>query len=293
LDGHTINDLPNQSAFQNNSIPTFQFTDVTSGKIFVDGHPVTAIGEETPIVDGMIGYVYNDTSVAVVEEATHWTTGGPNTITTADLPDPSLGFTLVTVRYPADFEIRFSDQIVDTSTGGLFFGAPMAKPTNFTVWNLTEDAKGQFLFYDPDSNGLFSVGDIVIVVYGDSLGNPAKSGSYRTTWAVQMYLDSLAGDLRLPASGDVFTIVTTKPFRSGEAFQFKMKGTGLSVEQAERISTRSLLSAHTLVQRHGNPRISFSRVEVNGVYFIHLPQSVQSGIHRAWLPRANACPRCR
>ncbi|MBM2846987.1 MAG: hypothetical protein HW407_2299, partial [Bacteroidetes bacterium] len=233
LDGHVYElTFTNQSAFQNNPNPTFRFTDETTGQILVDDLPVIATGEETPIVNGMIGYIYNDTSVAIVEEGTQWTTGEPNTITTVDL-DPSPGFTLVNVRYPADFEIRFSDQVVDTSTTGLFFGAPTAKPTNFTVWNLTEDAKSQFLFYDPDGDGQYSVGDRIIIVYGDSLGKSAISGGYRTTWTVQMFLDTLAGNLVLPGPGDVFSIVTTKPFRSGEAFQFAMRAPAVNAVQAK------------------------------------------------------------
>jgi len=140
---------------------------------------------------------------------------------------------LVNVRYPADFEVRFSDGVVDTSTSGLFFGAPAAKPTNFTVWNLTEDAKAQFLFYDPDGDGLYSVGDRIIIVYGDSLGKRAIPGNYRTTWAVEMFLDSLAGSLVLPGADDVLTIATTKPFRSEEAFQFVMRAPAVNTEQAK------------------------------------------------------------
>jgi hypothetical protein len=147
LNGHIYRvTFTNASAFQNDPVPTFRFTDETDGRILVDGRPVVAIGEETPIVDGMIGYVYNDTSVGVAGNGAQWTTGGPNTLTRVDL-DPSPGFALVNVKYPADFELRFAGQVVDTSTGGLFFGAPIAKPTTFTIWNLTENAKAQFLFY--------------------------------------------------------------------------------------------------------------------------------------------------
>ncbi len=232
-DGHIYKiTFQNEAAFQNNPIPTFKFTDETAGRILIDNRSVVAVGEETPIADGMIGYIYNDTTADIVQSGTRWTSGGPNTITTVNL-DPSGGFATVNVKYPADFELRFSAQIVDTSTTGLFFGCPPAKPVNFTMWNTTEDRKARFIFYDPDNDGQFSIGDRIIIAYGDSLGKAPQSGSYRTTWSVRMFLDTTAGAPRLPVPGDVLTVATKKPFRTGEAFQFKMRSAGLNASKAK------------------------------------------------------------
>jgi len=273
LNGHIYRvTFTNASAFQDNPIPTFRFTDETNGRILIDGRPVVAIGEETPIVDGMIGYVYNDASVVVVEDSTEWTTGGPNTLTRVDL-DPSPGFALVNVKYPASFEVRFSSQVVDTSTGGLFFGAPTAKPTMFTIWNLTENAKAQFMFYDPDNDSSFSIGDRIIVVYGDSLGKRAQPGSYRTTWAVQMFRDTLAGTVRLPAPGDVLSIVTTKPFRTGEAFQFKMQAPGVDAERAKSELDKVAVVPNPYVGAASwePPNLFRSGRGERRIYFVNLP----------------------
>ena len=232
-DGHVYKIVfENQSAFQDNPIPSFNFTDETTGQLLADDKPVISVGEETPIVDGFIGFIYNDSTVELISTQTGWTNGEPNTITKVEL-DQTPGFALVNVKYPADFEVRFSSSIVDTSTSGLFFGAPPATPTNFMIWNTTEDRKAQFLFYDADSDSQFSIGDRIIIAYGDSLDKPAQPGNYRTTWSIKMFEDTLAGSVVLPGPGDILSIVTTKPFRTGESFQFKMRATTTSLEKAK------------------------------------------------------------
>ncbi len=231
-DGHVYRMVfKNQSAFQTNPAPTFTLNDETLGKTIIKDRPTFVPGEETPIVDGFIGYVFNDVNVSIKKDDTRWTSGRPNTITVVDL-DPGAGFAGVNVRYPADFELRFSNTIVDTSTSGLFFGAPPAKPVRFTIWNLTENKKARFLFYDPDENSEFTIGDRIIIVYGDSLGKEPAPGRYRTTWSVRIFEDTTAGVLRLPQDGDVLRISTTKPFRTGEAFQFRMRAPATDKEKA-------------------------------------------------------------
>ena len=262
----------NPSAFQNSPTPYFTFTDETNGRVLIDRGPVVSEGEETPIVDGMIGYIYNDPSVEVVLSQTRWTTGGPNTITKVEI-DPSPGFAGVNVKYPADFELRFSGQIIDTSTTGLFFGVPPATPTNFTVWNLTEDRKAQFLFYDPDLNQQFSVGDSVIIVYGDSLGKLARSGNYRATWSAKMFVDTTAGELRLPVAGDVLRIVTTKPFRTGESFQFRMRAAEESISQARSDLEKIAVVPNPYVGAASwePPNLFRSGRGERRIYFVNLP----------------------
>ncbi|MEW6509866.1 MAG: hypothetical protein AB1428_02785 [Bacteroidota bacterium] len=231
-DGHRYGIVfENTGPFQNDPSPSFTFTDETAGRVLIAGRKVIAVGEETPITDGLIGYIYNDSTVDVNQNRTQWNAGGPNLIARVAL-DQSGGFTLLNVRYPADFELRFTASPADTSVGGLFFGCPPAKPVPFTVWNTTENRKAPFIFYDTDNDGTFSVGDRVIMAYGDSLGKPPVAGNYRSTWSIRLFVDSTAGTPKVPVPGDVLTIVTTKPFRTGEAFQFTVRGAATSTEKA-------------------------------------------------------------
>lgn len=231
-DGHQYRiSFTNNAPFQDSPTPAFKFTDETTGRILVENKPVVAIGEETSIVDGVIGYVYNDSTVEINASRTKWNVNGPNAITRVRLDET--GATLLNVKYPADFELRFSASVVDTSTGQLFFGSPPAKPVKFTVWNLTENKKAQFLFYDADGDTNFTIGDRILIVHGDSLGKRAESGNYRRSWNIEMFRDSLLPTLQLPNPGDVLTIATLKPFRTGEAFQFKIRAPQTDLKKAK------------------------------------------------------------
>ncbi|MBI3587067.1 MAG: hypothetical protein HY088_08065 [Ignavibacteriales bacterium] len=271
--GHTYKiTFENRSAFQNDPVPYFSFKDETDGRVLITKKQVISSGEETPIADGLIGYVYNDSNVGVITGQTRWVSGSPNTITKVDL-DQGSGFTNVNVRYPADFELRFSNQVTDTSTSGLFFGAPPAVPTKFTVRNLTENRRVQFLFYDENSDSSFSAGDRIIIVCGDSLGTNPKPGNYRTTWAIQMFVDTTAGALKLPAGGDVLRIVTTKPFRTGESFQFKMRSQSEDKEKAKFDMDKIAVVPNPYVGAASwePPNLFRSGRGERRVYFIHLP----------------------
>jgi len=63
--------------------------------------------------------------------------------------------------YPADYEIRFYDDVVDTSANGV--------ATPFEVWNITDNLKSDFRFTDSDNDQQISPGDnIYPLIYQDS-----------------------------------------------------------------------------------------------------------------------------
>ncbi|HEX9614926.1 MAG TPA: hypothetical protein VGA55_05450, partial [Bacteroidota bacterium] len=227
--GHVYRlEFDNPSAFHNDPMPTFDLRDLTDGRVLVSDRRIVADGEETGIVDGLIGFVYNDNETEV-SSLVEWTTGQTNLLTPVDL-DPA--FASVNVRYPADFEIRITGSASDTSTGGLFFGAPPARACRFTIWNVTEDVNAQFLFYDNDNDSTLTIGDRVVIVHGDSLGKPAVSGNYRASWRIRLLANPDAGTQIPPSPGDVFLAATTKPFRTGEAFQFTIRGASIDKARA-------------------------------------------------------------
>ncbi|HLP17129.1 MAG TPA: hypothetical protein VK470_12775, partial [Bacteroidota bacterium] len=148
-DGHAYRvTFSNPTPFQTGNTPTFSMIDETAGKLLFSDRKVISAGEEMPIVNGMIGYVFNDATVDILGDQTKWIAGTQNTITNVAL-DPS--YTTTNIAYPADYEVRFSPDISDTSVTGLFFGAPPATPVKFTVWNTTENKKTKFLFFDENN----------------------------------------------------------------------------------------------------------------------------------------------
>ncbi|MFA6456147.1 MAG: hypothetical protein WCW40_04935 [Bacteroidota bacterium] len=219
----------NPTAFQNDPKPRFTITDVTEGHVLEQNTQVLGNPEETSIVDGFIGYVRNDADIAV--STTEWKYKDSNYVVTLSSLETDLAYAAVSVKYPANYEIRFYDTIVDTSTQTGFFDALI--PTKFTIWNTTENKKAQFILLDTRGDSTMAPGNTVVIIAGDSLGKLAEIGSYRAAWKVKMTSDSVTGSLHYPAAGDVLTILTTKPFRTGESFQFKMKGSDIDATRAK------------------------------------------------------------
>jgi hypothetical protein len=262
----------NYSHFQNSPDVYYSFYDVSKDTLIVEDRLVTVDGEETPIVDGLIGYIYNETEVNVDLQKTGWTGGNSAVSMNVGL---SPRYSATNVRYPADFEIRFTSDIADTSLRAFAFPfQPPATPVNFTVWNVTEDKKAKFYFFGSDPPN-FTPGDSLVILYGDSLGKDPVSGGYRTTWAVRMIHNDNSGSTpALPASGDVYRFSTTKPFRTDEAFQFHVKAAEEDKEQAKSVLDQIAVVPNPYVGAASWEealRFRSGRGE-RKIYFIHLPR---------------------
>lgn len=221
----------NTSRFQNDPKPYFSLIDQTSGEMLEQKKQAVSNPEESAIVHGFIGYVRNDAVIEVVPSLSGWRTGNSNVIVSINSLESDPAYSGVAVKYPADYEIRFFNQIVDTSTQTGFFD-PLI-PTKFMIWNVTENKKAQFLLLDNRNDSSLAPGNKAIIVVGDSLGRPAQLGNYRAAWEIEFFVDTLAGPLRLPLPNDVYGFATTKPFRTGETFQFKMRGSNVDETKAK------------------------------------------------------------
>ena len=229
-DGHIYRVIfADTSKFYNSPVPKYSIYDMSDGRKIVDSVELSIYGQESPVFDGLIIYLYNDSSVSLDNNRTGWVKGNSNYIVRVDL-DPT--FVARNIRYPADFEVRFSDKVVDTSLA-LIFGQQRI-PVKFTVWNLTENKKADFIFFDVDKDSILSPGDrLIIVLGGDSATQPPSSRSWKATWRVQFFEDTLKPVQIPPSPGDVFLIATKKPFRNGEYFEFKVRGQKIDIEKAK------------------------------------------------------------
>ena len=213
----------------------------------------------------------NDPAITVNSAQSGWTVGNSNLTVKISTLQTDLGYQNVAVSYPADFEVRLSDQVVDTSTQTGFFDTPI--PTRFTVWNVTENRKAYFKLADNRSDSSFAPGNVLIIATGDSLGKKPVMGNYRAAWKIELFVDTLAGALRLPQPGDIYRFVTTKPFRSGESFQFTMRTASIN----NAIAVRELENIAVVP----NPYVGAASWEPQSlfrtgrgerrVHFIHLP----------------------
>jgi hypothetical protein len=183
------------------------------------------------------------------------------------------------VNYPADFEVTFKGAGQgDTSFPAAASGA-LSTPilSDISIRNVTENKDHwQFIFRDNNNNQRFDAGDAIFMVSGDSAGKPAPAFlRSRISWSMTLTKDTTKADSaqRPPQTGDVYHISTSKPFRTGEYYDFQTKGEGYSKDQAiaqmqniavvpnPYVGAASWEPATTSVGR--GPRL---------IYFIHLPR---------------------
>ena len=276
MDAHTyVVTFSDTSQFHNSGLPSYKLFDITDGDsiLIIDETPV--MGElESPIFDGMILNLYNDDAVQLIDNETGWLVGESNYRVTIDF-DPR--FTSennplfdINMAYPADFEIRFSDTFIDTSNSGNI-GSP-EEPTLFSVYNLSEDKPALFMFRDVDNNGSLSPDTTEsIILYVD---DPTTNFGFSPTWRMTIVTDTINSEVKPIQSGDIFRISTTKPFRSGDKFIFKVNGLRYKQKQAkddlEKIAVIPNPYVASATWEPRNP-YRFGRGE-RRVWFIHLPE---------------------
>jgi hypothetical protein len=255
--------------------------DATDNILLLDS---TEIAEEveSPVVDGFTVEITSDIEVDVDLPQSGWLVGDCDYFWYVNLDqkyDNVSGLKLNT-KYPADYEITFSDHIMDTSFS--FLGIP-AVPTKFSVYNVTEDKPAKFLFreynpdyrdstlspFTPDQNPIQRE-QIHIVV-----DNPNSQVKQNTTWRLTFEVDSSKKQIYSPPQpGDVFRITTKKPFRTGDKFSFKLQSQRLDEEKAKSdLEKIAVVPNPYVVAAEWEPPspYRFGRGE-RRIYFIHLPR---------------------
>ncbi len=276
--------------FHNNHHPDYLFINVTTGDTLISGKQIESEDNQTPISDGFIMDITADTSVTVDFDKSGWTKGNSNYIVNIGF-DPRFApaYNGKRVYYPADFEIHLKNHNEgDLSFPATGFSNPIQ--SNVMIDNLTEESDHfQFIFKDQDNDGMFTDGDAVFLVSGDSLGKRATSFSnLKVTWSISFIKDTTIADQdqRPPQIGDVYKIVTKKPFRNGEFFEFKTKGQELNINKAKTDLDKIAVVPNPYVGAASwEP---FTNVVGRGerkIDFIHLPQTCTiriytiSGVH--------------
>ncbi len=258
------------SRFASDPIPSYNLVNLTKQDTLIKKRPVNEGQDVSPVKDGFVLYVNNNISVEIIESETKWVKGNCNYDVRVKANQSLIGRF---VPYPADFELNFYDTIVDTSQA-LLFGQKVI-PTNFAFWNITEGRQMDFIFYDKDGNEQFSPGDSVTIVIGNGIGEPLPTprSKFKAAWSI-FFDDPGTGELIPPQAGDIFRIRTTKPFRTEDAFQFKIEGekidNGLAKDQLSKIAVvpNPYTAAATWEPR--NP-FGFGRGE-RRIYFTNLPK---------------------
>jgi hypothetical protein len=181
------------------------------------------------------------------------------------------------VNYPADYDIIFSDVVIDTADNT--FGFPTSWPAKFTIYNVTEEISANFQFLEyykidstlsplyPWHNSVDSTESAMIWV-----DDPDSRFGRSTTWRFYFEADDPAGQIP-PQPGDVFRLTTTKPFREGDKVTFTLRGEDYSKEKAVTdLDNVAVVPNPYLASASWEERDPFrtGRGE-RRIYFIHLP----------------------
>ena len=187
----------------------YDVLDVDVGAKVVEGASQMDGGAEGPLFDG-VRLVIEDFDPPVVDvENTGWIMGASNIEVTVYIPTVNLGTEVLQgVPSPSDYRILFYDRVVDTSSSA--FGA-IETPMMFSVWNLTEDRPVDVIFLDNDKNHTVSRLDELFLLL-------MNNEEPQLTWAV--FFGGQPSALN-PQPGDMFDLVTRKPIRSDDIYEFR------------------------------------------------------------------------
>jgi hypothetical protein len=181
-------------------------------------------GEENFVFDGLMIQVWNDSVIAYDDNLSKWSEGDCNYDINACLNN-NLGTPVI--AYPADYEIQFGDVGIDRAVYFSPIGPDV--PVPFTIWNLTDSVKANFIVLDQDNSADWSSGDRIYLVNGDNFSNFKP-----IYWMITLTAppDTVATPIH-PESGDVAFIYTTKPFRTGDIITFKTKASSINKKRAK------------------------------------------------------------
>ena len=193
---------------------TFQYYPVFNSP-YIFGSPFNAETKDADIFDGVQLHFDNSWDIRVVDSLSGWV--GKNAYVYNFFPfDVELsGKRYRGYRKPSDYEIRFANTIVDTSSpdADLF---PISIPVNFRVYNLTDSTYIRFIFVDNDFNNKLSPIDELILLEKP----PAGGTSY--TWDI-FFINKpsdRSDTVYALGNGDKLVVSTTKPFRKGDVQEF-------------------------------------------------------------------------
>ncbi|MEE9118362.1 MAG: hypothetical protein V3U02_07195, partial [Calditrichia bacterium] len=239
-------------------------------------------GREGPFFNGMSIYVYNNEQYEIIDSQTGWT---DQSICNYKV---NFGFEYDNPSrkkiYPIDYEVRIFDHVVDTSYSG-YPGQIHKIETNFQVWDVTkpEAEKVMFNFYDKDTSGTFTIGDTLIPYTKNTFSNNPIGWP---SWEIYFDLPQEASVSPIePQPGDILQVKVTRPFRSGDVFEFTTypEKINKSIEKSDldRIAVVPNPYVATAIWEPNPPYSGYQGRYERKISFIHLPQKATIRIYTA------------
>jgi len=228
---------------------TYSVYDLTTNQFVIQGDPHLSGRGEGPLFDGL-RLLLDDDGLTYDDSGSGWISGNSNFEMEIKLQIvPNLNG----VPLPKDFEIRFSNSVVETSTAFTyppFLDLP-SKPTTFEVWNLTDGIKQKFAYGDFGQGG--SLDDELIIILFE------RNDSLLASWGIHLEEPSGIPPV-VPGEGDTLFIHINKPFTSQDVFLFS----SAEIPGVEEPSYGSNLpSTFCLFQNYPNPFNSSTTISYN------------------------------
>jgi hypothetical protein len=242
---------------------------------YILGSPYVKETKDADVFDGVQLAFNNLWEIKLIDSLSVWNTGSRfynYTFSTENIQldpfDPNS--ILRSYKHPSDYELRFASKVIDTSS--TLYGS-LAIPVNFTVWNVTDNRRVEFVFSDDDNNGRLSPFDKILF-----FEKHPKTNEFMFTWEINFTMPAGKKDTTYTfKDGDMLKLFTTKAFRNGDKWKFTPVPAVVSVEKAK--------SDLDMVKVVPNPYITATTHEsplppgitsgrgTRKIDFIHLPQN--------------------
>lgn len=176
--------------------------------------------ESNPLIDGMKIFVH-DEILALDTSRMGWTSTSDANLVVTVKPFNNVE----NKKYPADYEVRFFDTLVDSSSRP----SQGYIKTNFEIWEVSEgmvpEKRKMIVLELGSADSLWNPGERVIILQGDETST--------SSWEFTMNYPA-SGDTILPGAGDVYYIATTRPFTSEDKFTFTTAASFVDNSKARR-----------------------------------------------------------
>jgi hypothetical protein len=223
-DGHVFKVLFENSSPDSIRAETYMLVDSTTADTLFDTGRDFAGAGTGPVAAGLLPIVAADSLVRFDAVNSGFAPGSPTDARLKVSYQPVLDPNLRREGYPYDFEIRFSDQVVDTSvclTPDCF--PDIARPARFEVFSLEPggERKLDFVFRDRNNDGTLSRPDerIDIVAF-----LPESPDTARQTWRVELDTTGVGLPVVPPGAGDTYVGRITLPVTPEDVFVFSTSG---------------------------------------------------------------------
>jgi len=233
------------TTFHTQSKPDFIIRDVTADTLVVDTTRLVKEGQESPIFDGISVNLHNDSTVAFDSDNSGWKVGESDYLVRVRMNSAWETNPPLNLRMPSDFTYTFHDSMVTMSKNKLGL---RSLPSPITVRNVTDSVDMEYMILDNDDSQDYTNGDDLILYVDDLTRDYALK--YWAGWEVRFEqllevdtlfnaatgdttLDTLQYSSKPPQPGDVYHLVTKKPFRQGDAYRFTVSGPDSSTTKAK------------------------------------------------------------